>query len=108
MEQKRKDFKVNQTQHNFKVERTLEKQNYQRNCEDIRNKMNDKIEEAKHLCEVECRRIRAVADEDVAIAQRKYFDKVAEIARREDEFNDEFRNYIATLPQLALEKGGDQ
>lgn len=108
MEKQRKDFKVQQTQHQFKVERTLEKQNFQRCCEDIRNKMNDDIEAAKHLCEVECRRIRAVADEDIAIAQRKYFDKVAAIARLEDEFNDEFRNYIATLPSLALEKGGEQ
>ena len=108
MEKQRKNFKVNETQHNFKVERTLEKQNYQRNCEDIRNKMNDDIEVAKHLCEVECRRIRAVYDEDIAIAQRKYFEKLSDIARREDEFNDEFRNYVATLPQLELEKGGEQ
>lgn len=108
MEQQRKDFKVQQMQHQFKVERTLEKQNFQRNCDEIREKMNYKIEATKHLCEVECRRIRAVADADIAVAQSTYFEKVADIARREDEFNDAFRNYIATLPSLAPEKGGEQ
>ena len=101
----RKNLKVNAMQHAFMVERTLAKQDYQNHCREIRQECEGKNEVVKKMCELECNKNKAIADEACIKAQMEYFDKVADIAEREDAFKHEIAEYIASL-QPAVNPGG--
>ena len=105
MENLRKDFKVNATQHAFMVERTLAKQNYQNCCREIRQDAAGKCEMLKKIYEAECNKVNAAADEACAKAQKEYFDQVAVIAEREDAFKHELAEYIASLQPAEKTEG---
>lgn len=104
-EQTRRNLKVNSTQHAFMVERTLAKQDYQNRCRDIKKEAAGKCEVLKKLYEAECTKVNAIADEACSKAQKEYFDKVADIAEREDAFKHEVAEYVASL-QPAVNPGG--
>ena len=105
MENLRKDFKVNATQHAFMVERTLAKEEYQKKCKAVRIDAAARVSVAKQVFEAEAVKINAVADEECARLQKEYFDQVAGIAEREDAFKHELAEYIASLQPVEKTEG---
>ena len=100
-EELRKNLKVNSMQHAFMVERTLAKQDYQKTCGDIRKEAKGKQDVVKRIYEAECVKIKATADQECTKAQARYFDKIADIAERENAFKHEVAEYVASLQPAA-------
>lgn len=93
----RKNLKVNSNQHAFMVERTLAKQDYQNRCREIREQAGRQCDIYKNVYTTECNKVNAAADEACAKAQKEYFDKLSDIAEREDDFKHEVAEYVASL-----------
>lgn len=111
MENLRKDWKITTMQHAWKAERNEAKTAYQNTVRDIRINQSICEGDAKLVYEAELRRIKAEADYNCQAAHAAYMKKLADVAEEQDAYMNDFRNYVANLPEAdrkAYAEGGEQ
>ena len=99
MEKTRKDFHITTMQHAWKVERDLAKLQYKKALENIDKQQKDAVAKATASYEKQVAEIKT--DHELRRDHELYVlnQRLEDVARKQDEYMDEFRNYIANLPE---------
>ena len=99
MENTRKDFHITTMQHAWKTERQLAKLQYEKALKNIDNQQKEAIAKETDSYEKKVAAIRAEYDLRRDGELQVLNTRLEDVARKQDAYMDDFRNYVASLPE---------
>lgn len=93
-----KDFKIRTHQAEWAQKRTIARIETDRQIAAITDEKKRIIKELTDKLDDQIKEISNEAEEKIMTAKLKLYERLKEIAAEQDVFENEFRNYVATLP----------
>lgn len=93
-----KDYQIRTHQAEWAQKRAIAKIETDRQIAAINDEKNRLEKKINDELEDEIKKIRADAADRIMKAKLNLYERLKEIAQEQDKFEDEFRNYVATLP----------
>ena len=93
-----KDYQIRTHQAEWAQKRAVAKIETDRQISAINDEKNRLVKKINDELEDEIKKISADAADRIMKAKLNLYERLKEIAQEQDEFEDEFRNYVATLP----------
>ena len=97
-EELRQNWRITEMQQNWKNRRILARKKAEKSIADVHEAAEGRIRALKEKYEASCKAIKAEAEAAIAAIDEELNNDLMTVARDQDDYLHQFRNYVAALP----------